>query len=236
MVVVAGRPLREVEDGQHQLQGVRRRARAAAYHHVVHGEDRLGRRPSPRRTVWTSVTSIGTRGAAKSWVRAGSRNALMPTPTSADGAIGGRGPCRRSRRRRARRSAAGPASSSNPLIQSAAIERGERLMRAGDLRPDLAGGQPALEPLLLLPHDLALAEPLLAVGRPDRAGPAAGLDPGDPQRRVVVARAPDRVVDGDVEGQARRRPRGSWRRVPRARRPGGQVVREPGRRGRVSGR
>ena len=32
VVVVAGRPLREVEDREHQLQRVRRRARAAAYH------------------------------------------------------------------------------------------------------------------------------------------------------------------------------------------------------------
>ncbi len=46
MFVVAGRPLREVEDGQHQLQRVRRRAGAAAYLLVVDGEDGLASVPA----------------------------------------------------------------------------------------------------------------------------------------------------------------------------------------------
>ena len=45
VVVVADRPLGEVVDGEHQLQRVRRRARAAADARPVHGEHRLVRVP-----------------------------------------------------------------------------------------------------------------------------------------------------------------------------------------------
>ena len=78
---------------------------AAAYHLAVDGEDRLVGVPVDRVGV-RSVTSMGSRGASKSWVSAGSRNALMPTPTSADGCRVGRARCRRPRTRRARRTAA----------------------------------------------------------------------------------------------------------------------------------
>ena len=74
-------------------------------------------------------------------------------------------------------------SSSKPLSHSAAIDRGESVIRARiATRPPRR--QPALEALLLLADQLALAEPLLAAVLPTGPDQLPVWIAGDPQRRL----------------------------------------------------
>ena len=173
VVVVADRPLREVEDGEHQLQRVRRRARAAAYDLVVDGEDRLVGVPVHRVGVEVGdvdvdagrVEVLGERRVAEG---------LDPDPDL------GR------RRVRPQRVAEDLEHADLPALELCGIvlepahpERGHRPRRQRHPGPDrdpAARGQPALEALLLLADDLPFAEPLLAVDAADRTRPVARLD------------------------------------------------------------
>jgi hypothetical protein len=90
---------------------------------------------------------MATRGAAKSWVRAGSRNALIPTPTSADGSTAGPRSLPNTSKTHSSPQRSCASSSSTPLIHSAAIDRCDRSIRAETstrARPAAAeGSQPS---------------------------------------------------------------------------------------------
>ena len=77
-------------------------------------------------------------------------------------------------------------------------------------RTVFGGRQPALEPRLLLTHQLPLREPLLAVDAADRPGPAARLDGRHPQRRRVDRATPGGRRGRRAPGTSRRGGRTPW--------------------------
>ena len=224
VVVVAGRPVREVEDRDHQLHRVRRRSRAAADHRAVDGEDRLGLVP----LHGVDVRLDHVDGQPRSGEVLGQRRVAERLDPDADlgRGVGDRTEVLAEDLEHAELAA--------PellvvVLEAGQPQRGHRPVRelhpGGDLDA-AAGGQPALEAVLLLEDGLAVGEVLLAEAAAERAGPAAGLDPREPQGRRVRVRAPERVVRRDVQDETTR-PHGVRRRRGRARRPGGQVVGEP---------
>ena len=121
----------------------------------------------------------------------------MPTPTSADGGTAD------SERPNTSTTQSSPhcswaGSSSKPLSHIAAIDRGE-IVIAQRISTRPAGGQPALEPRLLLAHRLPSRNRCWPRVLPTGPEYAAGLDPRHAQRRLVVLGAPQALVGGNGE-------------------------------------